>query len=136
MNDLQPLMNRGLEPVMKACQGQHLSIPAGGKTQVYLNKFKAEEKVEFHLLADIFKRTTTTARVFTCSFMNCHESRTDNQLERKKLPKAFEDFQGHEELKDGLSHRLCQSGALLLQSAAHPLHRHVHIIGYLEDERM
>lgn len=47
MNDLQPLMNRRLEPVMKACQGQHLSIPVRGKTQDYLNKLKAEEKAEF-----------------------------------------------------------------------------------------
>lgn len=27
MNDLQPLVYRGLEPVMEACQGQHFSIP-------------------------------------------------------------------------------------------------------------
>lgn len=57
-----------------------------------------------------------------------------NLLERQKLPKAFEDFQGHEELKDGLSHCLRQSGALLLQSTTDTLHRYVHIIGNLKDQ--
>lgn len=68
--------------------------------------------------------------------MNCHYRRTDNQLERKKLSKAFEDFQGHEELKDGLSHCLSQPGALLLQSSTNPLHRYIYIISYLKDERI
>lgn len=27
VNNLQPLMDGGFEPVMKACQGQHLSVP-------------------------------------------------------------------------------------------------------------
>lgn len=66
--------------------------------------------------------------------MNSHFSQSDNQLERKKLSKAFEGFQGHEELKDSLPHCLSQSGALLLQSPTHPLHCYVYVVGYLKDE--
>lgn len=66
----------------------------------------------------------------------CHLSQTDNELERKKLPKAFEDFQGHEELKDGLSHCLSQPGALLLQGPTNPLHCYIYIISHLKDERI
>lgn len=69
-----------------------------------------------------------------CCYKNNLYNGTVNQLKRKKLPKASEDFQGHEELKDGLPHRLRQPGALLLQSPTDPLHRHVHIISYLKDE--
>lgn len=73
------------------------------------------------------------------SLLHCYINRRwgqkDNPLERKKLSKAFEDFQGHEELEDGLSHCLRQSGALLLESPAHPLHRHVHIVSYLSGQR-
>lgn len=77
---------------------------------------------------------TSSQSLLHC-YINRRWSQKDNQLERKKLSKAFEDFQGHEELKDGLSHCLRQSGALLLESPTHPLHRHVHIISYLSGQR-
>lgn len=49
MNDLQPLMNWGLEPVMKACQGQHFSIPVRAEHKCfYLIKMK--KKLKSHLL--------------------------------------------------------------------------------------
>lgn len=64
----------------------------------------------------------------------CHFGLTENQLEREELSEAFQDFQRDEELKDDLSHGLSQSGALLLQSPADPLHGHTHIIGHLKRE--
>lgn len=61
--------------------------------------------------------------------------RSENKLEREELSKAFQDFQRDEELEDGLSHALGQSGALLLQSSTDALHGHVHVIGDLRRER-
>lgn len=48
MNDLQPLVDGRLEPVMEACQGQHLRVPVReerGKTSLF-HKARAEEKAE------------------------------------------------------------------------------------------
>lgn len=36
MNDLQPLVNGGLEPVMKARQRQHFSVPVGEDREDFL----------------------------------------------------------------------------------------------------
>lgn len=58
-----------------------------------------------------------------------------NWLQRKELSKAFEDFQGHEELKDGLPHGLSESGALLLQSSTNSLHCYIYVISDLKGER-
>ncbi len=46
MNDLQPFMNRGLEPVMKACQGQHFCVPVREEHKSFFSKFKPEETVD------------------------------------------------------------------------------------------
>lgn len=110
---------------MKACQGQHFSIPVKKNAHLF-NKLKPEETIEILLTFRINSRSQ--------SHMNSHFSQSDNQLERKKLSKAFEGFQGHEELKDSLPHCLSQSGALLLQSPTHPLHCYVYVVGYLKDE--
>lgn len=95
--------------------------------------------VRANILASLFGKPDRWADTFALRFhlaligcINRHDSqKTENQLERQKLPEAFEDFQGGVKLEDGLAHRLGQSEVLLLQSSAHPLHRYVYIISYL-----
>lgn len=89
------------------------------------------------LTRGLFKRRTAGSEPFArCyAWIQSLGEREKNQLEWEELPEAFEDFQGHEELKDGLSHCLSQSGALLLQGPTHPLHCYVHIVSCLEGER-
>lgn len=105
-----------------------------GKNTSIFDQFQSHKKVEISSPHWHFKQITS-GRSLLCCYINCYYSQTDNQLERKKFSKAFEDFQGDEEFKDGLPHCLGQSGALLLQSSTDPLHRHVYIISYLKDER-
>lgn len=119
-------MDRGLEPVVEARQGQHFSVPVGGTRQMLLLllflKINSKQVDLISPLIFCIKKATG----------HRHDSqKTENQLERQKLPEAFEDFQRGVKLKDGLAHRLAQSEALLLQSSAHSLHRYVYIISYL-----
>lgn len=122
VNDLQVLVNGGLEPVMKASQGQHLRIPVQEQHVSLINSETRKGKKRLNIHWRYRKQQGLLLEL--------------NQLEREKLSEAFEDFQGHEELKDGLSHCLRQSAALLLQSPAHPLHGYIYIISYLKDERL
>lgn len=112
VNNLQPLVNGGFEPVMKTRQSQHFGVPAGEQRRVPLVWVRTDEE---QILLGFY------------SFISLF-----NQLERKKLSKAFEDFQRHEQLVDGLAHCLCQSGALLFQCPAHALHCNIHVVCYLK----
>lgn len=132
MNDLQPLVDGRLEPVVEARQGQHLGVPVReerAKTSLF-HQGRAEKKAESSPPPLLTFQTNNQAAV-----TKCHFGLTENQLEREELSEAFQDFQGDEELKDGLSHGLSQSGALLLQSPADSLHGHAHIIGHLKREK-
>lgn len=60
MNDLQPLVNGGLEPVMKTRQGQHFSVPVGEEREdflFFLINEKLRKRLKSHLLADISNQT-------------------------------------------------------------------------------
>lgn len=129
VNDLQPLVNGRLEPVMEACQGQHFSIPVREereKETSFLIKAEPRRRLKAQLLPGISIQQSGGAK--------CHGARNENKLEREELSETLQDFQRYEELEDGLSHGLGQSGALLLQSSTDALHGHVYVIGHLKTE--
>lgn len=71
MNDLQPLVNGGLEPVMKARQRQHFSVPVGEEREdlfyfFLINAKLRERLVKSHLLADISNQTIKGFHAAVC----------------------------------------------------------------------